>query len=71
MKTPRDARGPPGPPPPLPPLLPLLLVLLVAGARIEGFRPVVIVHGIFDGPKQFKTLSLYITKVGRLPNYGV
>lgn len=60
MKTPRDARGPPPPPPPL---LPLLLVLLVAGARIEGFRPVVIVHGIFDGPKQFKTLSLYITKV--------
>ncbi|XP_068591246.1 lysosomal thioesterase PPT2-like [Cebidichthys violaceus] len=41
----------------------LRLLLLLSGVRIDGYRPVIIVHGIFDGPKQFKTLSLYITKV--------
>uniref|UniRef100_A0A8C2ZJN1 palmitoyl-CoA hydrolase n=1 Tax=Cyclopterus lumpus TaxID=8103 RepID=A0A8C2ZJN1_CYCLU len=46
-----------------PALLRLLLPLLLSGTvRIDGYRPVIIVHGIFDGPKQFKTLSLYITK---------
>ncbi|XP_060936949.1 lysosomal thioesterase PPT2-A-like [Limanda limanda] len=39
------------------------LLLLLAGVCIYGYKPVVIVHGIFDGPKQFKTLSLFISKV--------
>uniref|UniRef100_A0A8C2ZJA7 palmitoyl-CoA hydrolase n=1 Tax=Cyclopterus lumpus TaxID=8103 RepID=A0A8C2ZJA7_CYCLU len=56
MKTARIVRGSPA-------LLRLLLPLLLSGTvRIDGYRPVIIVHGIFDGPKQFKTLSLYITK---------
>nr|XP_019960517.1 PREDICTED: lysosomal thioesterase PPT2-like [Paralichthys olivaceus] len=41
----------------------LLLLLLLAGVCIYGYKPVVIVHGILDGPKQFKTLSLFISKV--------
>ncbi|XP_029360609.1 lysosomal thioesterase PPT2-like [Echeneis naucrates] len=41
----------------------LLLLLQLQGVRIDGYRPVVIVHGILDGPKEFKTLSGYITKV--------
>ncbi|XP_041799174.1 lysosomal thioesterase PPT2-like [Chelmon rostratus] len=40
----------------------LLLLLLLAGVCVVGYKPVIIVHGIFDGPKQFKTLSLYISK---------
>jgi len=43
---------------------PALLLLLLGTVRIDGYRPVVIVHGIFDGPKQFKTLSQFITEVG-------
>ncbi|XP_023141967.2 lysosomal thioesterase PPT2-like [Amphiprion ocellaris] len=40
----------------------LLLLLLVAGVCIDGYKPVIIVHGLFDGPKQFQTLSQYIRK---------
>ncbi|XP_039973601.1 lysosomal thioesterase PPT2-A-like [Xiphias gladius] len=40
-----------------------LLLLLLAGVCTDGYKPVVIVHGIFDGPEQLKTLSLFITKV--------
>ncbi|XP_008279316.1 lysosomal thioesterase PPT2-A-like [Stegastes partitus] len=40
----------------------LLLLLLVAGVCIDGYKPVVIVHGLFDGPKQFDMLSQYIRK---------
>ncbi|XP_056300658.1 lysosomal thioesterase PPT2-like [Pseudoliparis swirei] len=42
---------------------PALLLLLLGTVRIDGYRPVVIVHGIFDGPKQFKTLSQFITEM--------
>ncbi|KAE8289153.1 Lysosomal thioesterase PPT2-A [Larimichthys crocea] len=41
----------------------LLLRLLLTGVCIDAYKPVIIVHGIFDGPKQFKTLSMYIDKV--------
>ncbi|XP_028985930.1 lysosomal thioesterase PPT2-like [Betta splendens] len=41
---------------------PLLLPLLLLAELCVGYRPVVIVHGIFDGPKQFETLSSFITK---------
>ncbi|XP_018555564.1 lysosomal thioesterase PPT2-A [Lates calcarifer] len=42
---------------------PMLLLLLLAGVCIDGYKPVVIVHGIFDGPKQFIKLSSFITKI--------
>ncbi|KAM4600852.1 lysosomal thioesterase PPT2-like isoform 2-T2 [Polymixia lowei] len=42
----------------------LLLLLLQCGVYItEGYKPVIIVHGLFDGPKQFIKLSGFITKV--------
>ena len=49
----------------------MMLLLVVGGAgvglfgsgRAKGYRPVVIVHGIFDGPKQFRTLSRFIKEV--------
>ncbi|KAG7216553.1 hypothetical protein INR49_002040 [Caranx melampygus] len=41
----------------------LLLLLLLAAGSTDAYKPVVIVHGILDGPKQFQTLSKYITKV--------
>ncbi|KAM9353546.1 lysosomal thioesterase PPT2-A-like [Symphorus nematophorus] len=56
MKSPQMIRGSP-----LSVQLPLLLLLM--GVCIEGYKPVVIVHGLFDGPKQFETLSLFINKV--------
>nr|XP_057909934.1 lysosomal thioesterase PPT2-A-like [Doryrhamphus excisus] len=40
-----------------------LLLLLLTWVCTEGYRPVIIVHGIFDGPKQFQTLALFISKV--------
>nr|XP_033496160.1 lysosomal thioesterase PPT2-like isoform X2 [Epinephelus lanceolatus] len=54
-KTPPIIRGSPV-------LLPLLLVVLT-GVYIDGYKPVIIMHGIFDSPKQFKTMSLFISKV--------
>ncbi|XP_029959489.1 lysosomal thioesterase PPT2-like [Salarias fasciatus] len=39
-----------------------LLLLLCAVVCSGGFKPVVIVHGLFDGPKQFQTLSEFIRK---------
>nr|XP_046256008.1 lysosomal thioesterase PPT2-like isoform X2 [Scatophagus argus] len=53
MKSPQVHRG----------SLLLLLLLLLTGACIDGYKPVIIVHGILDGPKEFETLSLFITKV--------
>ncbi|XP_035991399.1 lysosomal thioesterase PPT2 [Fundulus heteroclitus] len=44
------------------PLAVLLLVLLAARCT-DGYKPVVIVHGILDGPKEFETLSTFIKKV--------
>ncbi|XP_053183295.1 lysosomal thioesterase PPT2-like [Scomber japonicus] len=58
MKTPQVIRDAP-----TPLLLLLLLLLRLTGVCIDAYKPVVIVHGIFDGPKQFTTLSSYITKV--------
>ncbi|XP_065814302.1 lysosomal thioesterase PPT2-A-like isoform X2 [Labrus bergylta] len=43
----------------------LVSLLLLTGVHIDGYKPVIIVHGLFDGPKQLKTLSQYITKVHR------
>ncbi|XP_051262680.1 lysosomal thioesterase PPT2 [Dicentrarchus labrax] len=54
MKTPQINRGAP---------VSMLLLLLLTGVCINGYKPVIIVHGIFDGPKQFETLSSFITKV--------
>ncbi|KAF7653591.1 hypothetical protein LDENG_00081040 [Lucifuga dentata] len=53
MRTPPFLRGPASP---------LLLLLLLTAVCNGGYRPVIIVHGILDGPKQFKMLSLFITK---------
>ncbi|KAM9806159.1 lysosomal thioesterase PPT2-A-like isoform 2-T2 [Syngnathus typhle] len=40
----------------------LLPVLVLTCARVDGYRPVIIVHGILDGPKQFQMLVLFINK---------
>ena len=53
MKTPQVIRG-----------SSVLLLLLLAWVCTEGYKPVVIVHGLFEGPNQFRTLSGYIKKVG-------
>ncbi|KAM7421403.1 hypothetical protein PAMA_015502 [Pampus argenteus] len=55
MKPPRVIRGSAAPL--------LLLLLLLSGVCIDSYKPVVIVHGIFDGAKQFKTLSYFIREV--------
>uniref|UniRef100_A0AAX7T5J8 palmitoyl-CoA hydrolase n=1 Tax=Astatotilapia calliptera TaxID=8154 RepID=A0AAX7T5J8_ASTCA len=41
----------------------LLLLLVVAGVCVDSYKPVIIVHGIFDGPQQFQNLSRFIKKV--------
>jgi hypothetical protein len=38
-------------------------VVVLGSGRSKGYRPVVIVHGIFDGPKQFRMLSRFIKQV--------
>uniref|UniRef100_A0A3Q2PB88 Palmitoyl-protein thioesterase 2 n=1 Tax=Fundulus heteroclitus TaxID=8078 RepID=A0A3Q2PB88_FUNHE len=38
----------------------LLLLLLQAACCIDGHKPVIIVHGIFDGPEDLKNLSTFI-----------
>ncbi|CAN9514161.1 unnamed protein product [Ophioblennius macclurei] len=40
----------------------LLLLLSCAVVCSGGFLPVVVVHGLFDGPKQLETLSQFIQK---------
>lgn len=30
---------------------------------VVGYRPVIIVHGILDGPRQFEILAKYINEV--------
>lgn len=42
-----------------------LLLLLLTGLCIDGYKPVIIVHGLFDGPKEFATLVSFIKKVGQ------
>lgn len=54
MKTPQTTRGSP------------VLLLLLTGVCIDAYKPVIIVHGILDGPREFKTMSLFISKVGRV-----
>ncbi|XP_072249649.1 lysosomal thioesterase PPT2-like [Leuresthes tenuis] len=45
------------------PALPLLLMLLpLPGGSKSGYKPVIIVHGLFDGPKQFMMLTEFIQK---------
>lgn len=39
------------------------IVLFFATPCTEGYKPVIIVHGLFDGPKQFEDLKHFITKV--------
>ncbi|XP_019734179.1 lysosomal thioesterase PPT2-like isoform X1 [Hippocampus comes] len=43
-------------------LLLLVPVLLLPRGRVDGYRPVIIVHGLFDGPKQFQKMVLFIKK---------
>ncbi len=57
MRTPQVTRGSPAP----------LLLLLLTGLCTDGYKPVIIVHGIFDGPKQFVKLAGHITEVGPEP----
>ncbi|XP_037532030.1 lysosomal thioesterase PPT2-A-like [Nematolebias whitei] len=59
MTAPRISAGPSA----QPLLQLLLLLLLLAAGCTHGYKPVVIVHGILDGPKQFEVLSSFITKV--------
>ncbi|XP_061771534.1 lysosomal thioesterase PPT2-like isoform X3 [Nerophis ophidion] len=40
----------------------VLLLLLLPCVCVKAYRPVIIVHGLFDGPKQFRTLTLFIRK---------
>lgn len=40
-----------------------LLLLLLAGVCSDCFKPVIIVHGVFDGPQQFGKLSEFIEEV--------
>ncbi|XP_035991397.1 lysosomal thioesterase PPT2 isoform X4 [Fundulus heteroclitus] len=42
------------------PLAVVVLLLLQAACCIDGHKPVIIVHGIFDGPEDLKNLSTFI-----------
>ncbi|XP_073341679.1 lysosomal thioesterase PPT2-like [Pagrus major] len=44
-------------------LLQLQLLQLLTGVCVDGYKPVIIVHGIFDGPRELRNLSLNINKV--------
>ncbi|XP_043974332.1 lysosomal thioesterase PPT2-A-like [Gambusia affinis] len=57
MRGPRASWGPPAV------LLLLLLLLLLASGSTNGYKPVIIVHGILDGPEQLKNLSGFINQV--------
>lgn len=48
-----------------------LLLLLLTGLCIDGYKPVIIVHGILDGPKELKMLPFFINKVGQLKNQSL
>ncbi|XP_041963464.1 lysosomal thioesterase PPT2-like isoform X1 [Alosa sapidissima] len=39
-----------------------LTLTLFTACSTEGYKPVIIVHGLFDGPKQFEILKRFITK---------
>ncbi|KAM4735836.1 lysosomal thioesterase PPT2-A-like [Anableps anableps] len=53
LKARRASWGPPA----------VLLLMLLASGSTDGYKPVIIVHGILDGPKQFVNLSMFIEKV--------
>lgn len=53
MRAPRTTWAPPAV---------LLLMLLLAADSADGYKPVIIVHGILDGPEQFRNLSMFIEK---------
>ncbi|XP_078027586.1 lysosomal thioesterase PPT2-like [Epinephelus lanceolatus] len=38
-------------------------MLLLTGVYIDGYKPVIIMHGLFDSPKQFRTMSRFISEV--------
>ncbi|XP_041843905.1 lysosomal thioesterase PPT2-A-like [Melanotaenia boesemani] len=40
-----------------------MLLLLLAAGYMDAYKPIIIVHGLFDGPKEFRKLSGFITKV--------
>lgn len=42
----------------------LLLLLSLTCVCIDAYKHVIVVHGLFDGPKEFETMSLFINKVG-------
>uniref|UniRef100_A0A8B9Q507 Lysosomal thioesterase PPT2 n=1 Tax=Apteryx owenii TaxID=8824 RepID=A0A8B9Q507_APTOW len=53
----------------LPPLLLLLLGLLLLGLAAPGgsYRPVIVVHGLFDSPADFRHLRAFINEVSGTP----
>ncbi|CAJ1062840.1 lysosomal thioesterase PPT2-like isoform X3 [Xyrichtys novacula] len=38
----------------------LLLLLLLMGAHIDGYKPVILVHGLFDRPQNYEILTEFI-----------
>lgn len=52
-------------------LLPCVIIISAVFVVAVGYRPVIIVHGLFDGPKQFINLTSFITKVSSLFNYFI
>lgn len=51
----------------------LLLPLLAAGlwASVVGYKPVVIVHGLFDSSEDFKNLKRFINQVSCITDAGL
>jgi len=43
---------------------PCVILCAVLLSTVMGYRPVIIVHGIFDGPKQFEMMVKFIRQVG-------
>lgn len=44
-------------------LLPCVIIISAVFVVAVGYRPVIIVHGLFDGPKQFIDLTGFISSV--------
>lgn len=43
-----------------------VIILSVVFVIADGYRPVIIVHGLFDGPMQFTQLASFINVVRKL-----
>ncbi|XP_056142791.1 lysosomal thioesterase PPT2-like [Lampris incognitus] len=41
----------------------MMMVMMHGTELTDGYKPVIIVHGLFDGPKQLGTLAHFVTKV--------